>query len=69
MRDCLRQIGWSIHTLANRLGVRRDTVTGWVSNRRSIPENLAEWLIRIRDKLSDDPLPKDWAQRRSSGDC
>ena len=63
----LKAIGWRPQELARRLGVRNDTVYGWLTNRRPVPENLAEWLIRIRDKISDDPLPAGWEERRSSG--
>ena len=47
----------------------RAALSGWLTNRRPVPQNLAEWLIRIRDKLSDEPLPEDWEQRRGGGDC
>jgi transcriptional regulator with XRE-family HTH domain len=65
MSEALRQIGWTAQQLAERLGVRRDTVTGWLTGRRPVPENLAAWLRAIRDHLDAQPLPDGW---RSGGE-
>jgi plasmid maintenance system antidote protein VapI len=57
----LAQIGWSQHELARRLEVRPDTVRGWVTGRRTVPDNLAEWLRQHRDKQTEvPPLPDGW---------
>jgi hypothetical protein len=33
----------------------------WLRGRRPIPENLAEWLLKVRDgQASAGPLPEGW---------
>jgi len=57
----LKQIGWHPPVLAQRLGVRNDSVYGWLTGRRPIPDNLAVWLRRIRDAQGQvPPLPDGW---------
>lgn len=59
--DVLRQIGWHPGELARRLGVRPGSVYDWLGGRRSVPDNLAAWLIAVRDGLaSAGPLPEGW---------
>jgi hypothetical protein len=61
LSECLKQIGWPISELVDRLQVRPDTVMQWIRGRRPIPENLAEWLIKVRDgQASAGPLPEGW---------
>jgi hypothetical protein len=61
MSDLLREIGWEPATLAQKLGVRVDMVRGWLTSRREIPPNLADWLRRVRDaQASAGPVPEDW---------
>jgi len=67
MGECLRAIGWEPPTLAQRLGVRPDTVRSWLSGRREIPDNLATWLLAVRDgQAAAGSLPENW---RSGGGC
>jgi hypothetical protein len=61
MFEILRQLDWSPADLARRLGVRPDTMRQWLHSRREIPSNLAEWLIEIRNKLQEKPLPDGWS--------
>jgi DNA-binding transcriptional regulator YiaG len=61
LSDILREIGWQPAELATRLGVRQESVRGWLSGRREIPENLAVWLRAVRDGVSSaGPLPEGW---------
>jgi plasmid maintenance system antidote protein VapI len=60
LSEVLATIGWTAGELQRRLGIRGDTVRQWLSGRRPIPDNVATWLIRLRDKISDDPLPEGW---------
>jgi hypothetical protein len=67
MGECLRAIGWEPTTLAQRLGVRPDTVRSWLAGRREIPPNLERWLLAVRDGVaSAGPLPENW---RSGAGC
>ena len=64
MDSILRQIGWTREELQRRLGVRADTIRGWLSNRRPIPENVADWLRIWRDLADQAPgLPEGWHGR------
>jgi transcriptional regulator with XRE-family HTH domain len=57
----LKQIGWPISELVDRLQIRPDTVMQWLRGRRTIPDNVAAWLIQVRDKLDEAPaLPEGW---------
>jgi hypothetical protein len=33
---------------------------GAITGRRVIPDNVAQRLIRLRDRISDDPRPPNW---------
>jgi hypothetical protein len=61
MSEVLRQIGWPLGELCRRLSVREDTARGWLSNRRPIPPNVAQWLHQVRDGINTAPaLPEGW---------
>ena len=61
LSEVLRQIGWPVSELVQRLGVRPDTVTQWLRGRREIPDNLARWLVAVRDGVaSAGELPDGW---------
>jgi lambda repressor-like predicted transcriptional regulator len=60
MSEALRKIGWSVGELSRRLGVRGDTVRNWLADRRPIPRNVAEWLLRLAEKVEADRLPENW---------
>lgn len=61
MAAVMKKIGWSAHEVARRLDVRPQTVTGWTSGRRGIPENLAEWLEQWSQLADKAPaLPRGW---------
>jgi plasmid maintenance system antidote protein VapI len=61
MFQTLKHIGWSPAELARRLGVRDDSVRHWLNGRRAIPENLATWLVQVRDAQAQAPaLPDGW---------
>jgi plasmid maintenance system antidote protein VapI len=67
MDALLKQIGWSVQTLAQRLGVRTSTIGDWLNGRRNIPDNLADWLRQVARALDQAPaLPEGW---RSGGGC
>jgi hypothetical protein len=57
MDAILRQIGWHLQELA----VRPSTIYDWLTGRRVIPPNLADWLQLVRDAQSQAPaLPDGW---------
>jgi DNA-binding transcriptional regulator YiaG len=61
MSAILDQIGWSPAVLAGRLNVRVGSVYDWLTGRRTIPPNLADWLRRLRDAQGQVPsLPDGW---------
>jgi plasmid maintenance system antidote protein VapI len=61
MSEVLRQIGWQVPELAHRLNVRPGTVYDWLTGRRHIPDNLADWLRRVRDHQANaGALPEGW---------
>ena len=61
MDAILKQIGWHPQELAWRLNVRASTVYHWLTGRRAIPPNLADWLQQVRDKQAQAPaLPDGW---------
>jgi hypothetical protein len=62
----LREIGWTREELQRRLSIRADTIRGWLTNRRPIPEVVAQWLRQVRDAQGQaPPLPEGW---RRDGD-
>ena len=61
LSEILKAIGWPVSELVDRLQVRPDTVMQWLRGRRPIPDNLADWLYRLRDAQSQvPPLPDGW---------
>jgi DNA-binding transcriptional regulator YiaG len=61
----LKTLGWTPQELARRLSVRNDSVYAWLTNRRPIPQTLADWLRLHRTAQgSVPPLPENW---RSGG--
>jgi transcriptional regulator with XRE-family HTH domain len=67
MEALLRQIGWTARELAQRLGIRGSTVGDWLNGRRSIPDNVADWLRQVAQVLDQAPaLPEGW---RSGTGC
>jgi hypothetical protein len=61
MSGVLKEIGWPVLELAHRLNVRPGTVHDWLTGRRHIPDNLAEWLRRVRDHQANaGALPEGW---------
>ena len=61
MSATLKAIGWTGGELARRLGVREDTVRGWLIGRREIPPNLERWLHQVRESRATAPiLPAGW---------
>jgi transcriptional regulator with XRE-family HTH domain len=67
LADALEKLGWSSQQLARHLGIRENTVRGWLSGRRSVPPNVLDWIERKAAAFATVPdLPEGWHPR---GDC
>lgn len=53
----LAALGWSQRTLANKLGVDKMRVNKWAHHREPIPENIVEWLAKLRQAHAEIPAP------------
>ena len=67
LSEALKQIGWNPTELARRLGIRVHSIFDWLNGRRPVPDNVADWLIKVRDLVDQaPPLPDGW--RSSDGE-
>jgi len=55
--DCLRRIGWSIHELSRRTGVRHARAVDWAHGRQPAPHAIADWLRQVAQLIEANPAP------------
>jgi hypothetical protein len=61
MAQLLGRIGWPSSELARRLNIGVRSVAGWLSGKRPVPDNVAEWLREVADNADRAPrLPRGW---------
>jgi hypothetical protein len=58
--EVLDAIGWTPHRLAQRLGIHETRTRRWAKGTYPIPENVAEWLLRLALLVESAGLPRGW---------
>jgi transcriptional regulator with XRE-family HTH domain len=56
-QECLDHIGWSLRSLADRLGMGATTMRRWAEGTYPVPQDVAQWLQKLAVAHERNPAP------------